>query len=86
MSSDSAYKYARVPASKEIASYTSSVAFYPKFMFFPEEFFPKEFFPRNGHFWRAVCCEGLASFLYVLIVSLAEAIVAEDISVPAATK
>ena len=55
-------------------------------MFFPEEFFPKEFFPRNGHFWRAVCCEGLASFLYVLIVSLAEAIVAEDISVPAATK
>ena len=59
---------------------------FPQGMFFPEEFFPKEFFPRNGHFWRAVCCEGLASFLYVLIVSLAEAIVAEDISVPAATK
>ena len=29
-----------VPASKEIASYTRSVAFYPRFMFFPEEFFP----------------------------------------------
>ena len=44
------------------------------------------FFSRSPYFWRAVCCEGLASFLYVLIVSLAEAIVAEDISVPASTK
>ena len=29
------------------------------------------FFSRSPYFWRAVCCEGLASFLYVLIVSLA---------------
>ena len=46
----------------------------------------KSLFSRSPYFWRAVCCEGLASFLYVLIVSLAEAIVAEDISVPASTK
>ena len=41
---------------------------------------------RSLIFWRAVVCESVASFLYVLLVCLAEAMLANDPTLPASSR
>ena len=41
---------------------------------------------RSLIFWRAVVCESVASFLYVLLVCLAEAMLANDATLPASSR